>query len=166
MKWHAMLGNKEGNMATKPKAAAKSAAKVKPVSAAVVETAPTKTISDFEAKLSQADTAVASFAEDDKSLVSRVRGFLRNYPTAIPAIIMIISVLGFGLIARNFLTPSTLSLVLKQVTVVGIVAIAQTIVILTAGIDLSVGAILVISAMVMGRLAVLAGIPIYLTDCW
>jgi fructose transport system permease protein len=157
-----MLGNKEGNMATKPKAAAKSAAKVKPVSAAVVETAPTKTISDFEAKLSQADTAVASFAEDDKSLVSRVRGFLRNYPTAIPAIIMIISVLGFGLIARNFLTPSTLSLVLKQVTVVGIVAIAQTIVILTAGIDLSVGAILVISAMVMGRLAVLAGIPIYL----
>jgi fructose transport system permease protein len=74
---------------------------------------------------------------------------------------MILSVIGFGLIARNFLTPGTLSLVLKQVTVVGIVAIAQTIVILTAGIDLSVGAILVISAMVMGRLAVLYGLPTF-----
>ncbi len=164
-------------MATKPKAAKKSVAKIKsvrsslamplaplPVALSVMATeasAPTKTISDFEAKLSQADTAVASFAEDDKSLLSQVRGFLRNYPTAIPAIILLVSVIGFGIIAHNFFTPGTLSLVLKQVTVTGIVAIAQTIVILTAGIDLSVGAILVISAMVMGRVAVLYGVPIF-----
>ncbi len=160
-------------MATKPKAAKKSAAKTKstrsslaqPIATSSVESeasAPTKTISDFEAKLSQADTAVASFAEDDKSLLSQVRGFLRNYPTAIPAIILLVSVIGFGIIAHNFFTPGTLSLVLKQVTVTGIVAIAQTIVILTAGIDLSVGAILVISAMVMGRVAVLYGVPVFM----
>jgi fructose transport system permease protein len=157
-------------MATKPKPAKKvavksTAAKVTPAKSemlAAVATAPTKTISDFEAKLDQADKAVASFAEDDLSLVSRARGFLRNYPTAIPAIILFVAVLGFGLIARNFLSPGTLSLVLKQVTVTGIVAIAQTIIILTAGIDLSVGAILVISAMVMGRLAILSGVPLYL----
>jgi fructose transport system permease protein len=154
---------KEGNMAGKPKTAKKIAAKTKSVekiqaktvAVAVSAIEPTKTISDFEAKLHQADTAVASFAEDDRSLVAQVRGFLRSYPTAIPAIILIVAILIFGLIARNFMSLSTLSLVLKQVTVVGIVAIAQTIVILTAGIDLSVGAILVISAMVMGRLAVL-----------
>jgi fructose transport system permease protein len=157
-------------MANKPKAAKKSAVKSKTVSSApaksevlaVVSATPTKVISDFEAKLDQADKAVASFAEDDLTLVSRVRGFLRSYPTAIPAIIMFVSIIGFGIIARNFMSPGTLSLVLKQVTVTGIVAIAQTIVILTAGIDLSVGAILVISAMVMGRLAVLAGIPVFL----
>jgi len=147
-------------MAVKPKTAKKSAAKSKsaraaPVKSNLVDAAPTKTISDFEAKLAQADTAVASFAEDDLSLVSRVRGFLRNYPTAIPAIILFLSILAFWPLARNFMSPGTLSLVLKQVTVVGIVAIAQTIIILTAGIDLSVGAILVISAMVMGRFAVL-----------
>ncbi len=122
---------------------------------------PTKTISDFEAKLDQADKVVASFAEDDLTLLSRMRGFLRNYPTAIPAIILLASILGFGF-AHNFLTPSTLSLILKQVTMTGIVAVAQTIIILTAGIDLSVGAILVISAMVMGRLAVLYGIPVFI----
>ncbi len=157
-------------MAVKPKTAArKNAAKsksarsapAKSATLAAVKAEPTKTISDFEAKLHQADTAVASFAEDDLSLVSQVRGFLRNYPTAIPAIIMIVSIIGFGIIARNFMSPGTLSLVLKQVTITGIVAIAQTIVILTAGIDLSVGAILVISAMVMGRLSVLYGIPTF-----
>jgi fructose transport system permease protein len=156
-------------MATKPKPAKKTAVKsavvkVTPAKSemlAAVTTAPTKTISDFEAKLDQADKAVASFAEDDLSLISRARGFLRNYPTAIPAIILIVSVLGFGF-AHNFLTPSTLSLILKQVTVVGIVAVAQTIIILTAGIDLSVGAILVISAMVMGRLATIQGLPVFM----
>jgi fructose transport system permease protein len=121
--------------------------------------APTKTISDFEAKLSEADANVASFEADDQSPVARARSFLRENPTAIPALIILLAVISFGAIANNFMTASTLSLILKQVTVVGIVAIAQTIVILTAGIDLSVGAMVVISAMVMGRLATLQDIP-------
>lgn len=154
-------------MAGKPKAAKEPAVKSKPVKAApvkiaVVEAAPTKTISDFEAKLNQADATVASFSEDDLSLLFRVRGFLRNYPTAIPGIILLLSILAFGLFAKNFMTASTLSLILKQVTVVGIVAIAQTLVILTAGIDLSVGEILVSSAMVMGMLMTLHDLPFYL----
>jgi fructose transport system permease protein len=157
-------------MANKPKPAKKLVGKTKSVKSApakretltAVVAAPMKTISDFESRLAQADTAVASFAEDDLTLLSRIRGFLRNYPTAIPAIILVAAILIFCAIARNFMSLSTLSLVLKQVTVVGIVAIAQTIVILTAGIDLSVGAILVISAMVMGRLAVLYGLPLFL----
>ncbi len=123
---------------------------------------PTKTISDFEAKLNEADTNVASFESDDQTIIHRVRGFLRSNPTAIPAIILIVSILAFGVIANNFMSASTLSLVLKQVTVTGIVAVAQTVVILTAGIDLSVGAILVISAMVMGRLGVLYDLPLML----
>jgi fructose transport system permease protein len=118
--------------------------------------APTKTISDFEAKLSEADTTVASFESDDRSFVARVRTYLGANPTAIPAIILVVSILGFGLIAHNFMSANTLSTILKQVTVTGVVAIAQTIIILTAGIDLSVGAMLVISAMVMGRFATLA----------
>jgi fructose transport system permease protein len=125
-------------------------------------TTPTKTISDFEAKLNEADKSVASFEEDDKTLTHKARAFLRSNPTTIPAIILLVSILAFGLIARNFMSASTLSLVLKQVTVTGVVAIAQTIVILTAGIDLSVGAILVITAMVMGRLAVLSDISLFL----
>ena len=44
--------------------------------------------------------------------------------------------------------------------VIGIVGIGQTLVILTAGIDLSVGVIMVISSVVMGRLGVLDGVPV------
>ncbi len=130
----------------------------------MTETAPTKTISDFEARLAEADANVASFELAHESLLQKFRSFLRDNPTAIPAIILITSVLVFGIISliqpNNFLTASTLSLILKQVTVVGIVAIAQTLVILTAGIDLSVGAILVIAAMVMGRLTTLQDWPV------
>ena len=50
---------------------------------------------------------------------------------------------------------------LKQVTVTGFVALAQTLVILTAGIDLSVGAILVVSSLIMGNLAVISGLPVF-----
>jgi fructose transport system permease protein len=117
--------------------------------------APTKTISDFEAKLEEADRNVASFDLGNESLLQKARSFLRGNPTAIPAIILLASIFAFGAIANNFMTASTLSLILKQVTVTGIIAVAQTIIILTAGIDLSVGAMLVICAMVMGRLATL-----------
>jgi fructose transport system permease protein len=127
--------------------------------------APTKTISDFEATLKTADTAVASFAEDDNSASHVMRSFLRNYPTAIPALVLILSVMVFGAInsllfePATFMTPGTLSKVLQQVTVVGIVAIAQTLVILTAGIDLSVAAILVLSSVIMGKLSIEIGVP-------
>ena len=43
--------------------------------------------------------------------------------------------------------------------VTGILGIGQTLVILTAGIDLSIGVIMVISSVVMGRLAVFDGVP-------
>ncbi len=129
--------------------------------------APIKTISDFEASLAEADKSVASFDEAHQSLLGKARGFLRANPTAIPAIILLASIFVFGFIAtfvipNNFLTASTLSLILKQVTVVGIIAIAQTLIILTAGIDLSVGIILVICAMIMGRLTTLNDVPYYL----
>ena len=120
---------------------------------------PTKTISDFEARLEQSDTSVAQFDRDDKTAVAIVRGFLRDNPTLIPALVLIISVLAFGAIAQNFMKASTLSLVLQQVTVTGFVALAQTVVILTAGIDLSVGEMLLFSSLVMGNLAVKEGLP-------
>ena len=63
--------------------------------------APTKTISDFEAKLNEADKNVASFENDDKSLISRTRIFLGTNPTFIPGIILIASIFIFSLIKKN-----------------------------------------------------------------
>jgi fructose transport system permease protein len=123
---------------------------------------PTKTISDFEAKLNEADKAVASFAADDRTLLATIRRVLGKNPTLIPTMVLLVSVCVFGLIANNFMTPGTLSTIMKQITVVSVVAIAQTLVILTAGIDLSVSAMLVLSSIVMGKLAVDLDMPPWL----
>jgi fructose transport system permease protein len=124
------------------------------------QSSPTKTISDYEAKLNEADTAVASFERDDKSAIVRIRGVLRRSPTLIPALVLLLSIAAFSIIAPRFFGLGALSTVLKQVTVTGFVALAQTLVILTAGIDLSVGAMLVICSLLMGNLAVVSGIPV------
>src|SRR5829696_1778504 len=60
---------------------------------------------------------------------------------------------------ERFLTGENLSLVLQQVMVVGVIAIGQTLVILTAGIDLSCGMVMALSGVVMTRFAVDVGLP-------
>jgi fructose transport system permease protein len=104
--------------------------------------------------------AVAQFAEERPSLARRAQHFLHSHPTAIPGIVLLASVLIFSIIVgERFLAPFNLSLIVQQVMIIGIVGVAQTLVILTAGIDLSVGAIMVLSSMVMGKLAVDMGLP-------
>jgi fructose transport system permease protein len=99
-----------------------------------------------------------------RTFVRGLQHFLHRYPTTMPAFILLLSVALFSALAGDrFLSPFNLSLVLQQITIIAIIGVAQTIVILTAGIDLSVGAILVLSSMVMGRTAYLYGVPILLT---
>ena len=101
---------------------------------------------------------VARF-EHGRSPVEQVQQFLHANPTAAPLIVLALSIAVFGTIAQNFFTPFNFSLIIQQVTVIGILGIAQTLVILTAGIDLSVAAIMVFSSVVMGRIGVTLGMP-------
>jgi fructose transport system permease protein len=59
----------------------------------------------------------------------------------------------------RFLTGSNFSLVFQQVMVIGTLAIGQTIIILTAGIDLSCGAVMALGSIVMAKLAVDNNVP-------
>lgn len=96
---------------------------------------------------------------DRTTFASRVRGILHSHPAISPAVVLVISVVVFGLLNERFLRPENLSLITQQVAVVGTLAIAQTLVILTAGIDLSVGAVMILSAMVMAQTAARSGVP-------
>jgi len=71
----------------------------------------------------------------------------------------VLSIIVFGIFADNFLRPQALSLLVQQMAVVGALAVGQTLIILTAGIDLSVGAITILSTMVMATLAAENGWP-------
>jgi fructose transport system permease protein len=102
---------------------------------------------------------VASFEDERPTILKRVQHFFHQNPTMIPAIILILSVLIFGIVTRgNFFSPLNLSLILTQVTIIALLGTAQTLVIVTAGIDLSVGAMMVLSSIVMGKLAVDHGV--------
>jgi len=120
---------------------------------------PKREMQDFEKVLDQSATDVASFQNRDRSLVGSVQHILHANPTLVPVIVLAISFLMFSLIADNFLRPFNISLIIQQVTIIGILGVAQTLIILTAGIDLSVAAIMVLSSVVMGKLAVNFGIP-------
>jgi fructose transport system permease protein len=85
--------------------------------------------------------------------------WLHRHPAGAPAIVLAVSVLVFELLNQRFLRAEDISLMLQQLAVLGCLAIGQTIIMLTAGIDLSVGAVMILTQMVMAELAVTVGLP-------
>lgn len=113
-----------------------------------------------ERGLSGAAAEVAQFEEEAPGLVRRVQHFFHQYPTTIPFLILLLAAVVFTFVTNGrFLGALNLSLILTQVTLIAMLGTAQTLVIITAGIDLSVGAIMVLSSIVMGKLAVDFGVP-------
>ncbi|MBY6121433.1 ABC transporter permease [Mameliella alba] len=114
---------------------------------------------DYESSLSGANQQVAEF-EKREGFVYKLQHALHTNPALVPLIVLVLSIIVFGLLlGSKFFSPFALTLILQQVQIVGIVAAAQSLVILTAGIDLSVGAIMVMSSVVMGQFTFRYGIP-------
>ncbi len=68
------------------------------------------------------------------------------------ALIFIGVLLYFGIQAPNFVGPDSLANIVKQASFTGVIAIGMTFVLLTAGIDLSVGSNMYLSAMATGAI--------------
>lgn len=113
----------------------------------------------FESSLANSPEDVAEFTTNN-SLTYRIQLALHSTPALVPLIVLVLSIGVFGvLLGSKFFSPFALTLILQQVAIVGIVGAAQSLVILTAGIDLSVGAIMVLSSVVMGQFTFRYGIP-------
>jgi fructose transport system permease protein len=110
------------------------------------------------AKVTPTGEAEAAPAEPAPSLASRALAL----STLGPVIALLLAVVFFTAQSSRFLTGSNLSLVVQQVMVVGTLAIGQTLIILTAGIDLSNGAVMAFGNIVMTKLAVDSGVNPYL----
>ena len=79
------------------------------------------------------------------------------------SIVLFVAVLAvFGFLAPRFLQPENLSNILIQSSSTAIVAIGMTFVLLTAGVDLSAGSIMFVSAAVAGKM-ILGGSPLWLS---
>ena len=88
------------------------------------------------------------------------KGPWANVPWAAlgPWIALLLASSFFASQSDRFLTGENLSLVLQQVMVVGVLAIGQTLIILTAGIDLSCGMVMALGGIVMTKFATELGL--------
>lgn len=114
----------------------------------------------FEESLGTAPAAVAVFHES-KSPIQRFQHLLHQTPWIVPLLVLLAAIVGFGILnGGKFFSAYALTLIIQQVAITGIVGSAQTLVILTAGIDLSVGAIMVLCSVIMGQFTFRYGLPV------
>ena len=107
----------------------------------------------------EASSAAEAFRRRPLTPMQRVQRAFHRHPEISPFIVLLVALVAFAWASPRFLQPSNLSLILQQVAIVGSLAIGQTLVILTAGIDLSVGAIMILVTMIVGELAGHLGVP-------
>ena len=118
------------------------------------------TADQFENALDESPSSIAEFDDPHQGFLRRFQHRLHTTPSIVPLIVLVLSIAIFGLLlGKKFFSPFALTLILQQVQIVGIVGAAQSLVILTAGIDLSVGAIMVLSSVVMGQMTFRYGLP-------
>ncbi len=83
-----------------------------------------------------------------------VRDFALRVRFAGPLLALVVAVVVFSSTTSTFLTSSNVSLLFQQSVVIGMLALGQTLVILTAGIDLANGATAVLGSVVMAKMVV------------
>ena len=103
--------------------------------------------------------AAAEFARRRQSPLQQVQHQLHGRPWLSPLFLLLVAFIGFFIATPTFFTANSMGILFQQTAIVAALAVGQTLVILTAGIDLSVGAIMVLSMMVMASLASDGGVP-------
>ena len=78
---------------------------------------------------------------------------LHSHPAIGPFLVLVLSSVVFGFLNTRFIAAENISLMLQQVAVVAALGVAQTMIILTAGIDLSIGAAMILAQLYMAQLA-------------
>jgi fructose transport system permease protein len=93
------------------------------------------------------------------SLNTKIQHLLHGNPVLGPLAVLVLAIIAFSIVNPRFFSAPNLSLVLAQVTVIAVLALGQTLIILTAGIDLATGAIAVFSSILMANFCVKLGVP-------
>jgi fructose transport system permease protein len=88
-----------------------------------------------------------------KTPLDNVQHLLHKYPVLSPALVLVFSGLVFTYFGDGrFQDPNTIGIMLQQTAVLATLAIGQTLIILTAGIDLSVGTAMLLTHLVIARM--------------
>ncbi len=106
-----------------------------------------------------APSAAETLSRRRQSPAQRVQHLLHSHPAISPALILVVSAVVFASLNSNFGTARNISLIAQQTAVIAALAVGQTVIILTAGIDLSAGAVAILATMIMGTVAFENGLP-------
>jgi fructose transport system permease protein len=91
--------------------------------------------------------------------VQRAQHILHEHTWVSPLVLLVLSIAVFTLLNPAFAQPRAISLLLQQTAVVAALAVGQTLIILTGGIDLSVGAAAILACMSSALLATNGVLP-------
>lgn len=89
-----------------------------------------------------------------------IAGAMLRNPTLGPLVALLVAIVVFSLTTDTFLDLDNISLVVQQSLVIATLALGQTLIILTAGIDLANAAIMVLGTLLMAKLATQGMLPI------
>lgn len=106
-------------------------------------------------------TAATQVDRDLRGIAGSALSRLQSGGLLGPITALIIELIVFSLLSPRFATTGNFSLIAQQVVEIGTLAIGQTLIILTAGIDLANGLVMVLASVVMAKLAV-TGTPVWL----
>ncbi|MFB8387344.1 ABC transporter permease [Microbacterium sp. NPDC055910] len=106
---------------------------------------------------SPATVAQRTVPSDGGSGDSRFRRVMSKIPGPLVGLVVIFVLLSF--LSPYFLTSRNLLNILTQISAIGVMSVGALMVIIVAGIDLSVGAVLALSSMVMAYLYSYSGLP-------
>lgn len=102
----------------------------------------------------------ASLHRSSGGPLERIQHTLHRYPTLSPALVLVLSCLVFAWASDGkFQQPFNLGIMLQQTAVLAVLAVGQTLIILTAGVDLSVGTAMLLTHMVVAKMAADHGVP-------
>jgi fructose transport system permease protein len=103
--------------------------------------------------------ASAAFEQQHGGL-ARVQHLLHRYPVMSPLFVLIISAIVFTIFGKGrFQEPASLGTMLQATAVMATLAIGQTLIILTAGVDLSVGTAMLLCHLIVAKLVAIQGAP-------
>ncbi len=108
---------------------------------------------------SSTSTAAAEFAQRRRSPLEQAQHLLHAKPWISSLVLLVLTYAAFAMANPRMLNPTSISLNLQQTAVVAALAIGQTLIILTAGIDLAVGATTILAMMIMASLSANKTLP-------
>jgi fructose transport system permease protein len=91
--------------------------------------------------------------------LARIQHALHRYPTLSPATVLLLASIVFAAFSKGrFQRPETIGIILQQTAVLAALAIGQTLIVLTAGVDLAVGTGMLLTHLVVAKLVAEQGV--------